>query len=81
MSWLVATCFPGLLMLVTYGLQRLESIIGEAAPWEAPDAPVRTTDFGPGLRLLAAEPGLPTRLCPSPEPNRLFQPTGYANRV
>ena len=81
MSWLVATCFPGLLMLVTYGLQRLESIIGEAAPWEAPDAPVRTTDFGPGLRLLAEEPGLPTRLCPSPEPNRLFQPTGYANHV
>jgi len=81
MSWLVATCFPGLLMLVTYGLQRLESIIGEAAPWEAPDAPVRTTDFGPGLRPLAEEPGLPTRLCPSPEPNRLFQPTGYANRV
>jgi len=81
MSWLVATSFPGLLMLVTYGLQRLESIIGEAAPWEAPDAPVRTTDFGPGLRLLAEEPGLPTRLCPSPEPNRLFQPTGYANRV
>ena len=81
MSWLVATCFPGLLMLVTYGLQRLESIIGEAAPWEAPDAPVRTTDFGPGLRSLAEEPGLPTRLCPSPEPNRLFQPSGYANRV
>ena len=81
MSWLVATCFPGLLMLVTYGVQRLESIIGEAAPWEAPDAPVRTTDFGAGLRLLAEEPGLPTRLCPSPEPNRLFQPTGYANRV
>ena len=81
MSWLVATCFPGLLMLVTYGLQRLESIIGEAAPWEAPDAPVRTTNFGPGLRLLAEEPGLPTRLCPSPEPTRLFQPTGYANRV
>ena len=81
MSWLVATCFPGLLMLVTYGLQRLESIIGEAAPWEAPDAPVRTTNFGPGLRLRAEEPGLPTRLCPSPEPNRLFQPTGYANRV
>lgn len=81
MSWLVATCFPGLLMLVTYGLQRLESITGEAAPWEAPDAPVRTTDFGPGLRLLVEEPGLPTRLCPSPEPNRLFQPTGYANRV
>jgi len=81
MSWLVATCFPGLLMLSTYGLQRLESIIDEAAPWEATNAPVCDADFGPGLGLLAEEPGLPTRLCPNPEPNRQFQPTGYANRV
>ena len=81
MSWLVATCFPGLLMLSTYGLQRLESVIGEAAPFSAPEPPVRNPGFGPGLRLLAEEPGLPTRLCPNPEPNRQFQPTGYANRV
>jgi hypothetical protein len=25
MSWFVAACFPGLLMLSTYGLQRIES--------------------------------------------------------
>ena len=81
MSWLVATCFPGLLMLSTYGLQRLESIIDGAAPWEETNAPVCTAGFRPGLGLLAEEPGLPTRLCQNPEPNRQFQPTGYANRV
>ncbi len=27
MSWLVAVCFPGLLMLSTFGLQRLESVM------------------------------------------------------
>lgn len=32
MSWLVAACFPGLLILSTYGLQRLESAIYDAGP-------------------------------------------------
>jgi hypothetical protein len=27
MSWFVAACFPGLLMLSTYGLQRIESVM------------------------------------------------------
>lgn len=97
MSWFVAACFPGLLMLSAYGLQRLESVIhddplgageivariehaartaGEGA--EALPVPL-LSDFAtliePGLRLLGDEPGLPTR------PNRLFQPTGLANRV
>ncbi len=97
MSWFVAVCFPGLLMLSAYGLQRLESVmhddplragdivgqIEHATPTAGEGAmPVsvpRLSDFAtliePGLRLLADEPGLPTR------PNRLFQPTGLANRV
>ena len=97
MSWFVAACFPGLLMLSTYGLQRLESVMhddhpaaGEvvarlekaaraarekAAPRSAPSLSEFTTRIEPGHRLLADEPGLPTR------PNRQFQPTGYANPV
>ena len=97
MSWFVAACFPGLLMLSTYGLQRIESGMHDAPPavgeivsgveqaaWDAGDMAVplavpNLSDFSariePGLRLLADEPGLPTR------PNRLFQPTGYPNPV
>lgn len=97
MSWFVAACFPGLLMLSAYGLQRIESgmhhdhpAVGEIVSeivqdaWDAgeialPLAVPNLSDFSvriePGLRLLADEPGLPTR------PNRLFQPTGHANPV
>jgi len=97
MSWLVAVCFPGLLMLSTHGLQRLESALhdervstGEvvarleqaaraarekAVPPSVPGLHEFTTRIEPGIRLLADEPGLPTR------PNRQFQPTGYANPV
>jgi len=97
MSWLVAVCFPVLLMLSTHGLQRLESILhdecvaaGEviarleqaaraarekAVPLSVPGLPEFATRIEPGIRLLADEPGLPTR------PNRQFQPTGYANPV
>ena len=97
MSWLVAVCFPGLLMLSTHGLQRLESVLhdervtpgeivarleqaarsarGMATPLPVPKPLEFATRIEPGLRLLADEPGLPTR------PNRLFQPTGFANRV
>jgi hypothetical protein len=100
MSWLVAVCFPGLLMLSTHGLQRLESVLhgecvaaGEvvarleqaaraaraarekAAALAVPGLSELTTRIEPGIRLLADEPGLPTR------PNRQFQPTGYANPV
>jgi hypothetical protein len=84
-------------MLSTHGLQRLESVLhdervaaGEvfarleqaaraarekAAPRSVPGRSELTTRIEPGIRLLADEPGLPTR------PNRLFQPTGYANPV
>ena len=97
MSWLVAVCFPGLLMLSTHGLQRLESLLHDervaagdivarldqvaqaarekAAPRSVPGWSEFTTRIEPGIRLLADEPGLPTR------PNRQFQPTGYANPV
>ena len=100
MSWFVAACFPGLLMLSTYGLQRIESVMhddrtagadivsrleqtarearvarDEAVPLVVPSLSDRATRIEPSLRLLVDEPGLPTR------PNRLFQPTGYANPV
>jgi len=97
MSWLIAVCFPGLLMLSTHGLQRLESVLHDergtarevvarleqaarvarekAAPLSVPGLSELTTRIEPGIRLLADEPGLPTR------PNRQFQPTGYANPV
>ena len=97
MTWFVAACFPGLLMLSAYGLQRLESVMDDDRPSageivalleqtartarETAVTPVvpRVSDFTtpiePGLRLLADEPGLPTR------PNRQFRPTQYANRV
>jgi len=97
MSWFVAVCFPGLLMLSAYGLQRLESVMHDDRPAtgeivaglehaahaaRAKPVPLSvsglsefTTRIEPGLRLLADEPGLPTR------PNRQFQATGYANRV
>lgn len=103
MSWLVATCFPGLLMLSTYGLQRLESAMNgagpadaetvarlqrvvhsngvQAVPGPAPSLADSATGTAPGHRLLADEPGLPTRLCSLPKANRQFQPTGFINPV
>ena len=35
MSWLVAVCFPGLLMFCTVGLQRLESVLQGERPTAA----------------------------------------------
>lgn len=103
MSWMVAACFPGLLMLSTYGLQRLESVMhgvvpasgevvarlervvragGEQAEPVGPPSLAGTyAGTAAGLRLLAEEPGLPTRLCSNPKANRQFQPTGYVNPV
>jgi len=48
---------------------------GKAAPLTLSGPSEVTTRIEPGIRLLADEPGLPTR------PNRQFQPTGYANPV
>ena len=97
MSWLVAVCFPGLLMLSTHGLQRLESVLhgervaaGEvvarleqaARAAREKAAPLSV----PGLSELATriEPGI-RPLADEPglptRPNRQFQPTGYANPV
>ena len=103
MYWLVAACFPGLLMLSTYGLQRLESAVNgsgpaaadtvarlhrvvhadgvQAVPGHAPSLAEVATDTALGHRLLAEEPGLPTRLCSLPKANRQFQPTGFINPV
>jgi hypothetical protein len=90
MSWLVAVCFPGLLMVFTVGLQRLESMLHGDRPsavdvvarleGAAPSpSPSPSPSLPPSRRfdpvLRIDEPGLPTR------PNPLFQPSGLGNRV
>ncbi|MFM9034381.1 MAG: hypothetical protein ACKOQ4_08845, partial [Mycobacterium sp.] len=79
MSWLVAVAVPGLLMIVTVGLQRLESLLHGQAPGTAktplhpepalaePTGPAPASRFEPVL--LIDEPGLPTR------PDPLVQPS------
>ncbi|MET0896997.1 MAG: hypothetical protein ABWY45_03690 [Mycobacterium sp.] len=80
MSWLLAASVPGLLMLVTFGLERLESriCVGECRdgaeltqqPRIRPE-PKPQDEFPsfPSLRAafdaLDGEPRLPTRLSPS----------------
>jgi len=55
--------------------QAARSAREKTVPLSVPRLSDFTTPIEPGLRLLADEPGLPTR------PNRQFQPTGYANPV
>jgi hypothetical protein len=92
MSWLVAVCFPGLLMFCTVGLQRLESVLhgdrSTAADFVArlEQLPLKNfaghTPLTRPIRLpLIEEPGLPTRLCAPVRPNPDFQPTGRTNPV
>ena len=97
MSWLVAVCFPGLLMLCTFGLQRLESIVHGDRPTAAQfvvrleqsaraareEVARRTLDEFSGS---AAQTRLdPVFLVDEPglptRPNPLFRPSGLANRV
>jgi hypothetical protein len=97
MSWLVAVCFPGLLMVFTVGLQRLESLLHGDRPSavelvarvERAARSARQRAAQCALSELAAAP-LPRRLDPVPlidepglptRPNRLFQPSGLGNRV
>ena len=107
MSCLFAACVPGLLMVSTYGLHRLESVIHSECPSAAEivgrieqaaraarekaianglaTGPSLTAAPEPVHRLLADEPGLPTRVYlrsqPSPRPNPQFHPSEYANSV
>jgi len=97
MSWLVAACFPGLLMLSTYGLQRLESVMhddrrvaGEiVALLEQAGLTAREKTVPLSVARL---PDVTTRIEPGlrliddepglpTRPNRQFRPTRYANRV
>lgn len=86
MSWMLAALMPGMLMVSTVAMQRLESAMRgdganagdlaagpqRAAP-AAPETAVRSQLGGPDPLL--DEPGLPTR------PNRLLQPSRIADRV
>ena len=97
MSWLVAVCFPGLLMLCTFGLQRLESIVHGDRP-NAAQIVVRLEQSARAAREKAARRTIdefsgsapPARLDPvflvdepglPTRPNPLFRPSGLANRV
>lgn len=97
MSWLVAVCFPGLLMLCTFGLQRLESVVHGDRPSPA-EILVRLEQSAHSAREKAAQRTLsefsgsaptnrldPVFLVDEPglptRPNPLFRPSGLANRV
>lgn len=86
MSWLLAACIPTMLMLSTYGLQRLESVMNGDRP-TATEVVARLEQAARAARekahtvgrldplLLIDEPGLPTR------PNPKFRPSEIANPV
>lgn len=86
MSWMLAALTPGMLMVSTVAMQRLESVMHgdgpnggdivtelEEATQAAHETAARALPGGPDPLL--DEPGLPTR------PNRLLQPSGVADRV
>ncbi|BBZ36887.1 hypothetical protein [Mycolicibacterium confluentis] len=92
MSWLLAASVPGLLMMATFGLERLETTIDDrdtddevaelierVAALPRP-APVRLRP-PPTPVAFAEEPDLPTRLCRTLEGNPQFRQTRQANRV
>lgn len=97
MSWLVAVCFPGLLMLCTFGLQRLEDSIHSDRPTAAQvvahlEQSARAAREEAAQRTLDAFSGgqPPARLDPvflvdepglPTRPNPLFRPSRLANRV
>jgi hypothetical protein len=97
MSWLVAVCFPGLLMVCAVGLQRLESLLHGDRPsavelvarLERAARNARQKAAQRALRELSEAPPLgrldPVLLIDEPglptRPNPLFQPSGLGNRV
>ncbi|WP_422744206.1 hypothetical protein ACN27E_20430 [Mycobacterium sp. WMMD1722] len=86
-SWLLVACIPGLLMLATFGLERLESalvrdggpdadvdeFLRQAAPKEAPRRVRAAAAARPGGRI---EPvgTLPTRMVESGLPTMVYSP-------
>jgi hypothetical protein len=79
MSWLVAVCFPGLLMVFTVGLQRLESMLHGDRP-SAVDVVARLEGAARSARQRAAQRALaefsaaPPSPSPSLPPSRRFDP-------
>jgi len=97
MSWLVVVFFPGLLMICTVGLQRLERTVHGERP-SAGQLVTRLEQAARAAREKAAQRTLnefsgaepaarldPIFLVDEPglptRPNPLFQPSGLANRV
>ena len=97
MSLLVAVCFPGLLMLCTFGLQRLESTVHGDRP-SAAQIVARLEKSARAAREKAAQRTLdefsggqpaarldPVFLVDEPglptRPNPLFRPSELVNRV
>lgn len=97
MSWLLAACIPGMLMLSTFGLQRLESVLHGDRPSATQlvtrlEQAARTAREKAAQRTLtelsgyAASPRLdPVFLVDEPglptRPNPLFQPSELVNPV
>jgi hypothetical protein len=68
MSWLLAVCFPGLLMFCTVGLQRLESVLQADRP-SAAEFVARLEQLGRAARDAAREAA---RECTGPLPLKNF---------
>lgn len=96
MSWLLVAFIPGLLMLATFGLERLESSLcrdtvtaADVADFLERAAPVkpaaaveaRPEPIATPLIGFDDEPGLPTRIYRPSGANPQFQETRHANRV
>jgi hypothetical protein len=67
MSWLVAVCFPGLLMVFTVGLQRLESMLYGDRP-SAVEVVTRLEGAARAARQRAAQRALGELSSPPPAP-------------
>jgi len=97
MSWLLAACIPTMLMLSTYGLQRLESVMNGDGP-TATEVVARLEQAARAAREKAAQQTLselggltaggrldPLLLIDEPglptRPNPKFQPSGIVNPV
>ncbi|WP_304109646.1 hypothetical protein [Mycolicibacterium bacteremicum] len=79
MSWLLVCFIPGLLMLATFGLQRLEAgLVDDSTTGRRADVPERTQ---PIRRAPLEYAGLPTRPATSQRVNPQFPATRQANRV
>jgi hypothetical protein len=90
MSWLLAVSMPGILMVATVALQRIEGLLHRERPGVAVIAvrierAVRAVGERPAPTPRAVwhgdEPTLPTKLCSVAMTNRRFQPSGSVNSV